>query len=309
MVRNRAYGRFLPQVVHNEPHEDLRSDLVSIRSQWFTIVEDYTTRFMSFESDKLPALLGLARTFSKRLGNAQYAAGMFLAHMPSTLMWRVRPRHPEERDTVFSAFQPRKPMERRAPSWSWAALDGFITYDSQRLASSVGPPSIRPSIQSDFCIRARSDLEPPFQIARHPASGEDDALCFSGRVLPLRLEEVTKAGKLPFAGGSISLIDTDDKAVGAFFSDIPLEVRSENAIMCLEVRGEPYWSEMVLPEHLKVSESQLSTEEEFDKRPMIMGLGLITIAEGTGVYRRLGIVRWVVKSLFDDVGVSEITLI
>ena len=101
---------------------------------WGFIVRNYTSRSLSNPSDKLPALAGLARRFDRLSGGAagRYLAGLWEATLPADLEWR--------RDNGFRAFlaQPREQEDAvaagaaeagrryRAPSWSWAAVDGIV---------------------------------------------------------------------------------------------------------------------------------------------------------------------------------------
>lgn len=300
---------FLPVLVHNEPGEDLRSESALARSRWFNMVEDYSTRFTTWESYKLPALLGLKAKFSMDIGSSEYSSGIFQAHMPSALMWRVKPRRPEEQTTVFNAFQPRRPIKWRAPSWSWAAIDGATTYDSQRLTGNVTISSTQSPTQSDFGMTYETGLRSPFCVAEHLGFTQNAALFVNGRVLSLRSERIAEQCKVPLAGGIIYLVNTNDEIAGAFFPDIPLDCGSINTIICLEVCREPYYSSEQLPARLQVSASQLGSQDEFDKHPMVMGLGLTSDTEGEGVYRRIGLVRWVARSRFDGVSVVKLCLV
>ncbi|KAF6830693.1 heterokaryon incompatibility protein [Colletotrichum plurivorum] len=86
--------------------------------EWDRIVEYYTGRKLTVASDKLPALSGLANATRARLqklwsGPHRYLAGLWEETLMTTLLWRLT--------------GPRKrPSEYRAPSWSWACLDGRI---------------------------------------------------------------------------------------------------------------------------------------------------------------------------------------
>ena len=109
-------------------------------------------------ADKLIALSGLAHSYYEREGKpgvshkdykaghrGKYGAGLWEADMPSALLWRSR--------------SAQRPSEYRAPSWSWASVDGHISYDSQELESEAqyggiwlpdDPPSPRESSEYDF---------------------------------------------------------------------------------------------------------------------------------------------------------------
>jgi hypothetical protein len=86
--------------------------------KWMQIVREYTRRKLTFTSDRLPALSGLATRFSEAL-KAPYVAGIWKSDpfIWETLQWTT--------DWSAGNLLP-KP---RAPSWSWASIDGRIVYD------------------------------------------------------------------------------------------------------------------------------------------------------------------------------------
>lgn len=83
---------------------------------WRSIVRDYTRRFLTVPSDKLPAIAGVADLYSQFF-NTRYLAGLWESALLEELMWcSVR--------TDIS-----RPLARRAPSWSWASVDGEVHHN------------------------------------------------------------------------------------------------------------------------------------------------------------------------------------
>lgn len=82
---------------------------------WWRMVTAYSARHLTFPSDKLLAISALAHVYqsSTRL---TYLSGLWKESLPQDLCWSV------------SESCPRtcRPGEFRAPSWSWAAVDGEI---------------------------------------------------------------------------------------------------------------------------------------------------------------------------------------
>jgi hypothetical protein len=74
------------------------------------IVEEYSGRFLTHETDKFPALSGLAKEF-KNMGLGDYVAGMWTTELPLRLGWRCRSVGVGPRTDVYLA-----------PTWSWASL-------------------------------------------------------------------------------------------------------------------------------------------------------------------------------------------
>lgn len=83
---------------------------------WNQIVKEYSKRELTFGTDKLPALAGIAKAFSQ--GNndlGQYACGMWEQQLESSFFW-------------FLAEDPKpKPDNNSLPSWSWASVSGNIS--------------------------------------------------------------------------------------------------------------------------------------------------------------------------------------
>lgn len=85
---------------------------------WIDIVQDYTLTELSRESDRLPALAGIAERFAKVQGWKTYLAGLFLEDEAflALLSWRADKGHSRTR------VQP-----CQLPSWSWASVSGPIS--------------------------------------------------------------------------------------------------------------------------------------------------------------------------------------
>lgn len=88
-------------------HRDERQELFR---QWRRLVDYYAQLQLSFTSDKLPGISAIARRIGSALGD-EYIAGIWKSRLPRDLLWDVRDRNP-------------RPETFRAPSWSWAAIDG-----------------------------------------------------------------------------------------------------------------------------------------------------------------------------------------
>ncbi|VUC24478.1 unnamed protein product [Clonostachys rosea] len=88
--------------------EILGSDVTMMRN---SIVKNYMRCLLTKESDRLPALAGIATLFHQATGD-EYIAGLWKFRLLEQLDWRV--------------YSPAKlaSSEYRAPSWSWASVDG-----------------------------------------------------------------------------------------------------------------------------------------------------------------------------------------
>ncbi|ERF71051.1 hypothetical protein EPUS_03331 [Endocarpon pusillum Z07020] len=104
---------------------------VSSEHLWEDIVFQYTHGTLSYPSDKLLAIAGVARKFcsARHLNPCTYLAGLWKEMLPANLLWRG-----EAHLRLFGGLHGRQRTQMyRAPSWSWAGVnDGPITYPIRR---------------------------------------------------------------------------------------------------------------------------------------------------------------------------------
>jgi hypothetical protein len=81
----------------------------SIMQLWSCIIWDFTRRGITYSTDRLPAILGIAKE-NYRHQEWTYLAGLWKEDIHMGLLWSTRDAATRPRDYV-------------APSWSWAALD------------------------------------------------------------------------------------------------------------------------------------------------------------------------------------------
>ncbi|OCL08802.1 HET-domain-containing protein, partial [Glonium stellatum] len=87
-----------------------------VEQDWHLVIEEYTKRRLSNGNDKLPALSGLASLYHR--GNATpYLAGLWNTTLLSDLLWRTE---------ISAELMPQHTQSYRAPSWSWASVDGPV---------------------------------------------------------------------------------------------------------------------------------------------------------------------------------------
>ncbi|KAL8869540.1 MAG: hypothetical protein Q9174_004197 [Haloplaca sp. 1 TL-2023] len=101
-----------------------RDDLYNL---WLLVISKYTQRKLTYPSDKLAALAGIASFFESRIGD-RYLAGVFEGDMLRSLLWRVI------NPTQASAITP-----TLSPSWSWASVTGAVELEVPFTATSVTP--------------------------------------------------------------------------------------------------------------------------------------------------------------------------
>jgi hypothetical protein len=99
---------------------------------WHIVAEEYTRCYLTKQTDKLPALSGLASIFSANTGYT-YLAGIWKEDFRDGLLWYVEPNeHAENQQTELAS---------RGPSWSWMSLDSPILYATTQDGSRPLPHS------------------------------------------------------------------------------------------------------------------------------------------------------------------------
>jgi hypothetical protein len=102
------------------------SDIYPLFSMWNSIVYNYSSGALSHEEDKLIAISGLASVIQEDPGTEDgggYIAGMWRNHLASQLLWQVR--------RLEKPVPRTRPVEYRAPTWSWASMTGKIEHACQ----------------------------------------------------------------------------------------------------------------------------------------------------------------------------------
>ncbi|KAM0413609.1 hypothetical protein ACHAPD_006847 [Fusarium lateritium] len=100
-----------------------------VLSCWCRLVSAYSLRRASLENDKLNAVAGIAlhASFAPALG-PEYLAGMWTYKLALQLTWYVQDHHRGLPDG--ERLESYRPNIYRAPSWSWASIEGgMIEFD------------------------------------------------------------------------------------------------------------------------------------------------------------------------------------
>ena len=89
---------------------------------WNRLIRTYTKTNLSYPSDKLIAISGLAKLFALKLGD-NYLAGLWRRYVEGGLLWC---KSIASDDHYTEKANTRRPEKYRAPSWSWASVDGSV---------------------------------------------------------------------------------------------------------------------------------------------------------------------------------------
>jgi hypothetical protein len=116
-----AVMKFRQEKAFQDKYEAQRST----RSSWHEMVEEYTSKDLSHENDRLAAIFGIADAIAFKTKET-YLAGLWKRTLAIDLMWSIPPQQgplPESSQTASKRLEV-------APSWSWASVNGPIQYPS-----------------------------------------------------------------------------------------------------------------------------------------------------------------------------------
>lgn len=253
-------------------------------SPWYDLIEDYSSRSLSFPSDKLVAFSGLARKFGD--DKKQYLAGVWSTDLPAGLLWRV-------------VGAPASRPAYLAPSWSWASLMGSVTYDSLRLMPD----------QDSAQYEHAEDIYPGLRMLRFhtPHMTLEDPKKPYGDVLEGRLTLSGArciavdcgSGSVRFADGGHALLHKKKK-IGLFYPDIEHEHIPSKETFFLALHSE---SISALTRH------EFRLQQDRQMISMVMGIVITKVSSKKGGYRRVGLARWVDEQLFDTVQTTTVEIV
>lgn len=106
----------IPKLTDAQSHKSIQD--AGPLQYWHQLLIAYSALKLTKGSDKLPALAGIAQLYAERLEGKTYLAGLWKEFLITDLDWYIV-------DAIL-------PDSYRAPSWTWAALDGVIAWDSFR---------------------------------------------------------------------------------------------------------------------------------------------------------------------------------
>jgi len=179
--------------------------------QWHKIVEAYSKRELTFETDKLPALSGLAHKVHDLI-NSRYLAGIWLDDLSRGLLWR--------RNQTTNFEQWRRPTEYRAPSWAWCAIDGPV-----QIQSTIHEVHFK--LLSTSIVPAGNDPMGKLQIG--------SKICLSGRVKKfyVKAPDLWKIGRsILDTSETVKIADSNSSGYGTICWDIPTESGAQE-VWCL----------------------------------------------------------------------------
>ncbi|KAF2748768.1 hypothetical protein M011DRAFT_525281 [Sporormia fimetaria CBS 119925] len=115
--------------------------------EWPSIVTEFTSKDLTYQDNRLPAISGLAGLMMQQT-KANYLAGLWSFDMEYSLLWMSD--HKSAKEPIQ-----RIKIEAYAPSWSWASTDGPVKFIPRHLDQFSSRRSGDDEIDPIFrCVRA-----------------------------------------------------------------------------------------------------------------------------------------------------------
>lgn len=128
--------------------------LKDLHRLWEDIIGAYLLKGITYDTDRLPALAGIAQPFYER-GLGRYVNGLWETTLLSDLFWEANASF----DTNYNIIAKRN-ANRKVPSWSWVSVSGSFRYaystyvfeDIEILHISYSPEVSRPL--AEICAKS-----------------------------------------------------------------------------------------------------------------------------------------------------------
>jgi hypothetical protein len=195
--------------------------VIDIFQTWDYIIQQYTSRKLTFQTDKLLAMGGIASYFHCLLKD-DYAAGHWRSDLLSSLLWKGRSRY----RGMFNFPPLYRPTDNIAPSWSWASVSGDYVDSNPYVRECPPEPS------NQFCILdcqiRLAHFDQPFGQVR---SGALTLKCLVGRATPIsNVDDGAGWGAGLKMNGREAAVFPDD------FDVWERQPRTKDSLCCIEVR-------------------------------------------------------------------------
>jgi hypothetical protein len=169
--------------------------------QWHDLVGSYSQLGMSFESDKLPALSGLAAQMAARRPEATYLAGLWSDSLDLDLLWI-------NLDAIYSTHAGRSKAQSswRAPSWSWAAIDASVVFPLSKKYYTLDPEHPGQIVDTYFTV---TDAWTCLTSSNKTGQLKSASLSISGQMFAAEISVVSTGNGLHEANLSLNSQGTD----------------------------------------------------------------------------------------------------
>lgn len=234
--------------------------------QWYSTVEDYTSRNLTMTSDKFVALSGLAKKSSESL-QCEYLAGLWSKCIHVGLAWEV----PTDAHAVR--------VPARAPSWSWAAVDGPVQWKSMDSGGSIASDD---GLLESAITLVQATLEKTTPDPFGPVKSTE--LTITGRLRSVPAQFMLTNSILTYP----QWLSGRTEKIGYVLEDE--EGAIEGDLLCLMLAKKPFGTGPSLP-------------------PVNIVLVLEDAEQGISTYRRLGCGQIFPSDFFDETAMTTLRLV
>lgn len=238
---------------------------------WDHLVSQYTRRKLTYYSDRLPALSGIAATIYNTGALGRYYAGLWEVRLAECLLWYVDPSAP--------GFDPLPPTigPSTAPSWSWASING--TWEYRRKSLSHRCLYVQSSMEGSLAITECKEFEVELHLASPNVFGaiELGKLSFKAPMVPA---VVSYASSDPLQSYSDRFRDqkaqlTRDALTADLYADFVLDygstlILSGDMVQCVAIQND------------------FQRFHGLEEKPCCHSLVLVRSTCKDGTYRRVG---------------------
>lgn len=238
---------------------------------WYKKVSDYSNRRLSYQTDKLVAIAGIAKKANEQILDT-YAAGLWKKDILHGLLWACC-------SEASTKLQYKRNTQYIAPSWSWASIEGGpIWYEGtifsrKRQVSTYNSPQLYAPTVTGLNLDMNKNATDSF--------GQ-----LTGGFISLR-------GRVRLAKCSLDNADTlraalsdggPSSPIGWLKFDVEADA-SQTDVYCLFIFDWDNAAERVGG-----------------------GIGLVSTTPNASEYRRVGYIDWIQTSWFDGVNPSEVKI-
>ncbi|KAI0549033.1 heterokaryon incompatibility protein-domain-containing protein [Xylaria curta] len=282
----------------SDAHQPLAITEEDLLYYWCEVVQAYSRTSLTKPRDKLIALAGVAQLMSPLNDPAPitsskgYVAGLFKQHLSLMLEWHSDCSISSRREPAGA-----RPPQYRAPSWSWASIDGRVFYDYlPRRVNDIQKWHRRTSWEM-FIDRFNHYMSPADSSPSCPTPSR----CLDWRPLIFQVESsVTTTGESPFG----QIVHGSLRLTGLLFlaRDI-ITASSRHSRPILPYLDAPTTSEGMKPTTLLLPLRcvQLHSEDDDCHFYWLTGLLLDPVDASASTYQRCGML-----SILSTDGVREI---
>ncbi|KAG4431588.1 hypothetical protein IFR05_012928 [Cadophora sp. M221] len=123
-IKRHGIKRQLSEIVRGSVAVDRKN----IQIVWAKVVKLYTRASLTYSTDRLVAISGIAAQFQPKI-RSKYLAGLWECNIATDLLWRVE--NTDDLETVYPKRELQaRPVEFIAPTWSWASINTAVDLES-----------------------------------------------------------------------------------------------------------------------------------------------------------------------------------